>query len=231
MDGWHHQLSAHKFEQSPGDSEGQGSLAFFSPWGHKELDMTEWLNSNKPRRLNQDGLTPSLVVQSLSRVQLCEPMDCSTSDSFVPHYLSEFAQIHVHWVGDAISPSHPLLPSSPPGLNPSQHQRLFQWVSSSHQVAKVLELQFQHQSFQWIFTVDFLLDSLVWSPCNPRYSQESSPAPQFKASILQCSAVFMVQLSHLYLTTGKTIALTIRTFMSNSQDFSVPVPPASHSPS
>ena len=61
----------------------------------------------------------------------------------------------------------------------SQHQALFQWVSSSHQVAKVLELQ--HQSFQWIFRADFLEDWLVWSPCSPRDSQESSPAPQFKS--------------------------------------------------
>ena len=117
----------------------------------------------------------------------------------------------------------------PPGLNLSQDQRLFQWVGSSHQVAKVLELQLQQQSFQWIFRVDFLSDSLVWSPCSPRYFQESSPAPQFKALILQCSAIFTAQVSHLYLTIGKTIALTIRTVMSNSKDFSVPVPPASHS--
>ena len=63
----------------------------------------------------------------------------------------------------------------------SQHQGLFQWVGSSHQVAKVLELQLQHQVFQWVFRVDFLKDWLVWSPCCPRDSQESSPAPQFKS--------------------------------------------------
>ena len=95
------------------------------------------------------------------------------------HHLPEFAQTHVHWVNDAIQPSHPL--SSPsPAFNLSQHQGLFQWVSSSHQVAKVLELQLQHQSFQRIFRTDFLY-WLVESPCSPRDSQESSPTPQFKS--------------------------------------------------
>ena len=85
--------------------------------------------------------------------------------------------IRVHWVDDAIQPSHSL---SSPSLAPSlssegKHQGLLQWVGSSHQLAKVLELQLQHQSFQWIFRTDFLWDWLVWSPCNLRDSQESSP--------------------------------------------------------
>ena len=80
-----------------------------------------------------------------------------------------------------IQPSHPLSTPSPLALNLSQHQGLFQWVNSFHQVAKLLELQLQHQSFQWIFGADFLLDWLVWSPCSPRDSQESSPAPQFES--------------------------------------------------
>ena len=79
---------------------------------------------------------------------ICDPMDCSTPGFPVRHYLLEFAQTHVHWVGDAIQPSHPLSSPSPPAFNLSKHQGLFQWVSSSHQVAKVLELQLQHQSFQ-----------------------------------------------------------------------------------
>ena len=74
----------------------------------------------------------------------------------VLHRLPELAQIHVHWVGDAIQPSHLLLPSSPFAFSLSQHQSLFKWVSFSHQVAKVLEFQLQHQSFQWIFRTDFL---------------------------------------------------------------------------
>ena len=111
---------------------------------------------------------------------ICNPMDGSTPGSPVLHYLPELAQTHVHWVSDVIQPSHPLSPPSPPTLNLSQHLGLFQWVGSLHQVAKVLELQFQHQSFHWIFRVHFLRDWLVWSPCSPRDSQESSPAPQFK---------------------------------------------------
>ena len=90
---------------------------------------------------------------TLSCPTLCDPMDCITSGLPVRHQLPELAQTHVHPVGDAIQPFHPL--SSPsPALN-SQHQGLFKWASSSHQVAKVLEFQLQHQSFQWIFRTDF----------------------------------------------------------------------------
>ena len=97
--------------------------------------------------------------------------------------------------------SHPFSPPSSPGLNLSQHQGLSQWVGSLHQVAKVLELQ--HQSFQWIFRTDFLWDWLVWS-CSPGDFQESSLATQFKSINL---VFLMIQLSHPYVTTGKTIAL------------------------
>ena len=97
----------------------------------------------------------STSVQFSSVAQSCptlwDPMDCSTQGFPVPHQLLELAQSHVHQVSDAIQPSHPLSSPSPPALNLSQHQGLFQWVSSLHQVAKVLELQLQHQSFQWIF--------------------------------------------------------------------------------
>ena len=90
-----------------------------------------------------------------SYLTLCDSMDCSTPGFPVHHQLLGLAQTHVHWVGDAIQPSHPL--SSPsPAFNLSQPQGLFQWVSSSHHVAKVLEFQLQHQSFQWIFRTDFL---------------------------------------------------------------------------
>ena len=85
----------------------------------------------------------------------CDTMDCSTAGLPVHHQIPEFPQTHVHWVDDAIQPLHPL-PPSPPALNLSQHQGLFQSVSSFHQVAKVLELQLQHQSFQWVLTVYFL---------------------------------------------------------------------------
>ena len=80
---------------------------------------------------------------------LCDPMNHSRPGLPVHHQLLEFTQTHVHWVSDAIQPSRPLSSPSPPTFNLSQHQSLFQWVSSSHQVAKVLEFQLQHQSFQW----------------------------------------------------------------------------------
>ena len=83
------------------------------------------------------------------------PTPCySTSGSSVLHYFPDFAQTNIHWASDAIQPSQPLLPPTPPALNLSHHQSLLQWVSS-HRVAKVLELQLQHESFQWIFRVDF----------------------------------------------------------------------------
>ena len=125
-----------------------------------------------------------------------------------PSPIPRVTQTHVHWVGDAIQPSHPLSSHSPPALDLSQHQGLFKWVSSSHQVAKVLEFQLQDQSFQWTPRTDLPYDGLVGSPCSPRDSQESSPTHSSKASILQHSAFFIVQLSHPYMTTGKNIALT-----------------------
>ena len=141
-------------------------------------------------------------------------MYCSTPGLPVPHYLPELSQVHVHGIGDNIQPPCPPTPSSPSALNLSQHQGLFQWVSCAHQVTRILELQLQHQSFQWIFRVDLPQDWLLWSPCSPRDFQKSSPAPQFKASILWRSALFTVQLSQPYLTAGKIIALTIQTFVS-----------------
>ena len=106
---------------------------------------------------------------------------------------------------------HPAIPSSviPFSSCPQSFpgSGSFQWVSSLHQVAKVLEFQLQHQSFQWIVRIDLLYDGLVGYPCSPRDSHNS------KASIIWCSAFFIVQLSHPYMTTGKTIALTRRTFV------------------
>ena len=86
----------------------------------------------------------------------CNPMNCSTTGFPVLHYLPEFAKTLVHWVSNAIQPSHPLSPSSPPAFNLAQHQGLFLWVGSSHQVAKVMELQLQHQSFPWTPRTDLL---------------------------------------------------------------------------
>ena len=91
-----------------------------------------------------------------SCLTLCEPMDWSTPGSPVHHQLPGLTQTHVHWVGDAIQSSHPLSFTFPPAFNLSQHQGLFKWVSSSHQVAKVLEFQLKHQTFQWTPRTDVL---------------------------------------------------------------------------
>ena len=107
--------------------------------------------------------------------------DCSTPGFPVLHHHPEFAQTHVHWVDDAIQPSQCLLTAFSPALNLSQHQDIFQWVSSSYQVAKVLELHLPPQSFQLVIRINFLQDWLIWS-CSPRDSQKSFPAPQFKST-------------------------------------------------
>ena len=104
----------------------------------------------------------------------------------------------LHWVGDAIQISHPLSSPSPPALNLSQNQGLFQWVSSSHQVAKVLELQLQHQSFQWIFKIYFFGDWLVWSSCSPRDPQESSHFKGISFSTLSLLCDLMLTSVHGY---------------------------------
>ena len=121
---------------------------------------------------------------------LCDPMECSTSGSPVLHYLLEFAQTHVHWVGDTIQPSQSLSPASPPALKLAQHQSLFQWVSSLHQVAKVLELQ--HQSFQWIFRFDWfplVLTSLITS-------QSKKLSRVFSSTTIWRSHIQMWELDH-----------------------------------
>ena len=102
----------------------------------------------------------SSVAQSC--LTLCAPMNRSTPGLPVPHQLPEFTQTHAHRVGDAIQPSHPLSSPSPPAPNPSKHQGLFQWVNSSHEVAKVLEFQLQHQS-QWTPRTYHFQDGLVGS--------------------------------------------------------------------
>ena len=113
----------------------------------------------------QGRILSALLIYLICRVQfssvswsyltLCDPIDCSMPGFPFHHQLLEFTQTHVHWVSDAIQPSHSLSSPSPPAFKLSQHQGLFQWVSSLYQVAKVLEFQLQHQSFQWIFRTDF----------------------------------------------------------------------------
>ena len=111
------------------------------------------------RWMDEEDVVGSCRSVTQSCPALCDPIDCSTPVSSVFHYLLEFTQIHVHRVGDAIQPSRPLSSPSLPALNLPQHQGLSQWVSSSHQVAKVLELQLQLQSFQWIFIYNGILFS------------------------------------------------------------------------
>ena len=108
-------------------------------------------------------------------------MNCSMPGPRVHHQLPEFTQTHVHWVSDAIQPSHPLSSPSPPAPNPSHHQGLFQWVNFLHEVAKVLEFQLQHQSFQWAPRTECPLGWTGWISLQSRDSQESSPTPQFKS--------------------------------------------------
>ena len=119
--------------------------------------------------LGRKTMTSLSSVQSLSLVRpFVTPWIAAHQASLsITSQLLELAQIHVHWVGDAIQPSHPLSSHSSPAFSLFHRQSLFQWVSSSHQVAKVLELQLQQKSFQWIFRTDFS-DWLVWSPCSPR---------------------------------------------------------------
>ena len=133
----------------PGKFGGEWSLVGYSPWSHK--------------RVRHDLATKEqqkITVQFSSVAQLCptlcDPVDCSMPGFPVHDQLPELTQTPVHRVADAIQQSHPLSSSSPPAFSLSQHQGLFQWVSFSNQMAKVLEFQLQHQSFQWIFRTDFL---------------------------------------------------------------------------
>ena len=140
-------------------------------------------------------------------------MNCSTPGVPVCHQLLEFTQTQVHQVSDAIQPSHPLSSPSPPAPNPSQHHSLFQWVNSSHEVAKYWSFSFsiipsKEHPGPISFRMDWLDLLAVQGTLKSLLQNHSS-----KASILQWLAFFTVQLSHPYMTTGKTIALTRRTFV------------------
>ena len=139
----------------------------------KYLNFFDKLMKIKPRQGEKNGKVVFIVLYMQYTVQiiilsvqfssvtqscptLCDPMYCSTPGLPLHHQLPEFTQTHVHLVSDAIQPSQPLSSPSPPALNPSQHQGLFQWVNSSLEVAKVLGFQPQHQSFQWTPRTDLL---------------------------------------------------------------------------
>ena len=148
----------------------------------------------------------SSVAQSCPT--LCEPMNCSTPGHPVHHQLREFTQTHVHQVSDAIQPSHSLSSPFPPAPNPSQHQGLFQQVNSCMRWPKYWSFSFSiSPSNEHLGLISFRMDWLdllaVQGTLKSLLQHHSS-----KASILQCSAFFTVQLSHPYMTTGKTIALT-----------------------
>ena len=134
------------------------NISFFSVLGGE----LRW--ANKALVLHSQPQVTSMSKKSVSSVSsvaqscltLCDPMNCSTPGLPVHHHLLEFTQTHVHRVTDAIQPSHPLSSPSPPAPNPSQHQSLFQWVKPSHEMAKVLEFQLQHHSFQRTPRADLL---------------------------------------------------------------------------
>ena len=171
-------------------------------WGGGEESVSFETVSDFNRPFLSVQFSGSVVSDSLW------PRGLQHQASSVHHQLPELAQTHVHQVSDAIQPSLPLSSPSPPAFSLSQDQGLFQWVSSSHQIAKVLEHQLQHQSFnEYSGLISFRMDWLdllaVQGTLKSLLQHHSS-----KASVLWHSAFFMVQLSHPYMTTGKTIALT-----------------------
>ena len=177
---------------------------------------------DKNRQQRTTCISSWFQVRSVAQscLTLCDPMNRSTPGLPVHLQLLEFAQTHAHWVGDAIQPSHPLSSPSPPAPNPSQQQGLFQWVNPLYEVAKVLEFQLQHQSFQWTLRTDcFRMDWLDLLAVQGTL-KSLLPHHSSKASICQRSAFFTVQLSHPYMTIGKTIALTRRTFVGKASWFS-----------
>jgi len=163
--------------------------------------------SDKKKLLCLGFIIHSFISVARSCLTLGDPMYCSTPQ------LPELSQTRVLWVGNVIQPWHPLLFSSLSTFNLSQHQGHFKWVSSLRQVAKVLELHLQHQSFQLIFSIGFLwihwFDFLDIQGTLKSLLQHHSS----KTSVLPCSASFIVQLSHPYMTTGKAIALTRQIFV------------------
>ena len=136
-------------------------------------------------------------------------MDCSTPGFPVHHQLPELTQTHVHCVGDAIQPSHPLLFPSPPAFNLSQHQDLFQWVRCSKYWSFSFSIVPSNEYSGLIsFRMDWLDILAIQGTLKSLLQHHSSKVPT-----LRCSAFFIVQLSHPYMTTGKTIALTRQTFV------------------
>ena len=186
------------------------------PFPPADISGYPWVGSGM--RKSKGSFCFLFCFQSVSSVAqscltLCNPMDYSMPGFPVPHQLPEPTQTHVHRVGDAIQPSHPLSSPSSPTFNFSQHRGLSQWVSSLHQMAKVLEFRLKislcnEYSGLMFFRIDWLDLLTVQGTLKSLFQHHSS-----KASILRHSAFFIVQLSYPYTTTGKTIALTRLTFV------------------
>ena len=181
----------------PGESHGQRSLSGYSLQGHSEVDTTE-----------------VMFISVQSRPTLCDPMNRSTPGLPVHYQLPEFTQIHVHRVSDAIPPSHPRSSPSPPAPNPSQHQSLFHESSLRMRWPKYWSFSFSIIPSKEIpglisFRMDWSDLLAVRGTFKSLLQHHSS-----KASILRHSAFFTIQLSHPYMTTGKTIALTRWTLVS-----------------
>ena len=183
--------------------------------------MTSNQRSVVARNRNSFSLVQfSSVTQSC--LTLCDPMNRSTPGLPVHHQLLEFTQTHVHRVGDAIQPSHPLSSPSPPAPNPSQHQSLFQWVTLCMKWPKYSSFSFSIIPSKEIpglipFRMDWLDLLAVQGSLKSLLQHHSS-----KALILWRSAFFTAQLSHPYMTTGKTIALTRRTFVGKVMTLPTP---------
>ena len=147
-----------------------------------------------------------------SCLTLQEPMDCSMPECPVLHHFPEFAQTHFHWVSDAIQLPYPLSPPSYPSFNLFQHQGLFQWVGSLHHVVKVLNFNISPSS-EYTGSISFRIewfDLLVVQGALRSHHQHHN----LKSSVFHCSVLFMVNLSHPYISTGKNLALTRQTFVN-----------------
>ena len=194
-------------------------FCYLSTWQHlptfffaKRISVWEYRENWNPVLVHWSNSVQFSSVAQLCPT-LCNPMNCSMPGLHVHYQLPEFTQTYVHRVSDAIQPFHPLSSPSPPAPNPSQHQGLFQWVNSSHEVAKVLDFSFSISASKEhpgliSFRMDWLDLLAVQGTLKSLLQYHTS-----KASILQHSAFFTVQLSHPYMTTGKTIALTRETFV------------------
>ena len=187
----------------------------YPPWDVRWVCRQPNVYARKKGQCVNENLTYLSSVQ-FSRSVVSDSLRPHESQHARPPCPSQTSRVYSNscpsgqWCHPAISSSVIPFSSCPQSLPASG---LFQWVNSSHEVAKVLEFQLQPQSFQWTPRTYLPQDGLVGSPCSPRDYQESSPAPQSKASIFWCSAFFTVQLSHPYMTTGRTITLTRRIFV------------------